>query len=46
MWIDLTSLKLFAAIADEASLTRAAERENMVLAAVSKRVKALEDIAV
>ncbi len=40
--IDFVTLRLFAAIADERSLTRAAEREHLALAAVSKRVSDLE----
>ncbi len=41
--IDFVTLKLFVAIADERSLTRAAEREHLALAAVSKRVSDLEN---
>lgn len=40
--IDFVTLRLFVAIADERSLTRAAEREHLALAAVSKRVSDLE----
>jgi DNA-binding transcriptional LysR family regulator len=40
--IDFVTLKLFVAIADERSLTKAAEREHLALAAVSKRVSDLE----
>jgi len=40
--IDFITLKLFVAIADERSLTRAAEREHLALAAVSKRISDLE----
>lgn len=40
--IDFVTLKLFVAIADERSLTRAAEREHVALAAVSKRISDLE----
>ncbi|MES1950445.1 LysR family transcriptional regulator [Salinisphaera sp. S4-8] len=40
--IDLVSLRLFVSIADARSLTGAAEREHMALAAVSKRVRDLE----
>lgn len=40
--IDFITLKLFIAIADERSLTKAAEREHLALAAVSKRVSDLE----
>ncbi|ROO24274.1 LysR family transcriptional regulator [Salinisphaera orenii MK-B5] len=40
--LDPVSLRLFVAIADERSLTAAAAREHMALAAVSKRVRDLE----
>lgn len=40
--IDFVTLKLFVAIADERNLTRAAEREHLALAAVSKRISDLE----
>lgn len=40
--IDFVTLKLFVTIADERNLTRAAEREHVALAAVSKRVSDLE----
>ncbi|WP_251976399.1 LysR family transcriptional regulator [Salinicola avicenniae] len=40
--LDFVTLKLFVAIADLKSLTRAAEREHLALAAVSKRVSDLE----
>jgi len=40
--VDFVTLKLFAAIADARSLTRAAEREHLALAAVSKRISDLE----
>lgn len=40
--VDFVTLKLFVAIADEKSLTRAAEREHLALAAVSKRIRELE----
>jgi DNA-binding transcriptional LysR family regulator len=40
--IDFVTLKLFVAIADEASLTKAAAREHLALAAVSKRISDLE----
>lgn len=43
MNVDLVSLRLFVAIAEELNLTRAAKREHMVLAAASKRLKDLED---
>lgn len=39
---NFVTLKLFVAIADERSLTKAAEREHLALAAVSKRVSDLE----
>jgi DNA-binding transcriptional LysR family regulator len=42
---DLTSLRLFVAVAEELSLTKAAERESMVLSAASKRIADLEDAA-
>lgn len=41
--IDFVTLKLFVAIADERSLTKAAEREHLALAAVSKRVSDMEN---
>lgn len=40
--IDFVTLKLFVTISDERSLTRAAEREHLALAAVSKRISDLE----
>lgn len=40
---DPTSLKLFIAACEEGSIARAAERENMVPSAVSKRIAELED---
>jgi DNA-binding transcriptional LysR family regulator len=40
--VDFVTLKLFVSIADERSLTRAAEREHLALAAVSKRISDLE----
>lgn len=40
--VDFITLKLFVAVADELSLTRAAEREHLALAAVSKRITDLE----
>lgn len=40
--IDFITLKLFVAIADARSLTGAAEREHLALAAVSKRISDLE----
>lgn len=42
MHFDLTTLKLFISVADTLSLTKAAEHEHLVLAAVSRRVKELE----
>jgi DNA-binding transcriptional LysR family regulator len=40
---DLTSLQLFVAVAEELSLTKAANREHLVLSAASKRITELED---
>jgi DNA-binding transcriptional LysR family regulator len=42
MQFDLTDLRLFMAAAEEGSLTRAAARQHLSLAAASARVKALE----
>ncbi|MDQ2104588.1 LysR family transcriptional regulator [Azospirillum isscasi] len=42
MRVDLTSFKLFVAIGEELNITRAAERENIVLSAASKRIADLE----
>jgi DNA-binding transcriptional LysR family regulator len=42
MHFDLTDLRLFVRIADEANLTRAAARQHLSLAAASARVKAME----
>jgi DNA-binding transcriptional LysR family regulator len=42
MRFDLISLKLFVAVGDELNITRAAERENIVLSAASKRIADLE----
>lgn len=42
MHFDLKDLKLFVCAADEGSLTRAAERQHLSLAAASTRVKSLE----
>lgn len=42
MQFDLTDLRLFALAADEGSLTRAAARQHLSLAAASARIKALE----
>jgi len=39
----LTTLKLFAAVVDEASIARAAQRNHITSAAVSKRIAELED---
>ncbi len=38
MRYDLTSLKLFVAVAECGNLTRAAEREHLAVSAISKRV--------
>lgn len=43
MHVDLTDLRLVVLIAEEGSLTRAAERAHLSLSAVSLRVKTLED---
>ena len=45
MKYDLTSLKVFVSVAECASLTRAAEREHLVVSAISKRIRELEEIA-
>jgi len=42
--LSLTSLRLFVAVAEELSLTKAAQREHLVVPAVSKRIKDLEAI--
>lgn len=42
MHFDLTDLRLFVRVADEANLTRAAARQHLSLAAASARIKALE----
>ncbi|OYD83606.1 LysR family transcriptional regulator [Azospirillum brasilense] len=42
MRADLTSFKLFVAVGEELNITRAAERENIVLSAASKRIADLE----
>lgn len=42
---DLTSLKLFVAVAECANLTRAAEREHLAVSAISKRMAELEAMA-
>ncbi|MFT3955788.1 MAG: LysR substrate-binding domain-containing protein [Piscinibacter sp.] len=44
MRYDLTSLKLFVAVAECGNLTRAAEREHLAVSAISKRIAELEDI--
>jgi DNA-binding transcriptional LysR family regulator len=41
--IDFTTLKLFSTVGDELNLTKAAEREHLALAAVSKRISDAED---
>lgn len=41
--IDLITLRLFVAIAEELNMTRAARREHLVLPAASKRLKDLEE---
>jgi DNA-binding transcriptional LysR family regulator len=43
MDIDLVTLRLFVAVAEELNMTRAAHREHLVLPAASKRLKDLED---
>ena len=45
MRYDLTSLEIFVAVADEANLTRAAQRQHLAVSAISKRIAELEDIA-
>ena len=42
MKFDLTDLRLFVLVADEGSLTRAARRQHLSLAAASSRIKSLE----
>jgi len=42
---DLTSLKLFVAVAECGNLTRAAERQHLAVSAVSKRIAELESHA-
>jgi DNA-binding transcriptional LysR family regulator len=44
MRYDLTSLRLFAAVAECGNLTRAAEREHLAVSAVSKRISELEEL--
>ena len=41
--LDLTSLRLFVAVCDSGSMTRAAEQSHMVASAVSKRLALLEE---
>lgn len=41
---DLLSLRLFVAVCEEASMSRAAERESIVASAVSKRIAEMEDL--
>ena len=42
MRFDLTSLRLFVAVVEERNIAKAAERENLVASAVSKRISDLE----
>ena len=42
MHFDLTDLRLFVLVAEEANLTRAAARQHLSLAAASARIKSLE----
>lgn len=42
MHFDLTDLRLFVLVADQGSLTRAAQRQHLSLAAASTRIKSLE----
>lgn len=42
---DLTSLEIFVAVAEEANLTRAAERRHLAVSAISKRIADLEELA-
>jgi DNA-binding transcriptional LysR family regulator len=44
MRYDLTSLKIFVAVAECGNLTRAAEREHLAVSAISKRIAELESI--
>lgn len=44
MRYDLTSLKIFVAVAECGNLTRAAEREHLAVSAISKRISELEGI--
>lgn len=43
MRFDLTTLKLFLAVVDESSITKAAKREHITGAAISKRIAELEE---
>jgi DNA-binding transcriptional LysR family regulator len=43
--LDLTSLRLFVAVCEAKSITRAAERENIAASAISKRIAQLEKFA-
>lgn len=45
MRYDLTTLEIFVAVAEEANLTRAAERVHLAVSAVSKRISELEELA-
>lgn len=45
MRYDLTSLQLFVAVAEEANLTHAANRQHLAVSAVSKRIAELEGLA-
>lgn len=44
MRYDLTSLRLFVAVAECGNLTRAAEREHLAVSAISKRISELEEL--
>lgn len=43
MTLDPTSLRLFVAVVEEQSIAKAAEREHIAAAAISKRISELED---
>ena len=45
MRYDLTTLEIFVAVAEEANLTRAANRVHLAVSAVSKRITELEELA-
>lgn len=45
MRYDLTSLRIFVAVAECGNLTRAAERQHLAVSAISKRIAELEEIA-